>query len=167
MSEHSGTPSFGLGHRQDVHSSDEHGPNGVSGAGSHYTWSQYTTVSSPLIPSVTSPGPSVASTWAQGHGEPPEELSTEREEEEARTTDSLSPLGDALPHAEIHPHIAQMQTAMMGEPPLSSDEQEEMEHYYPPPERNLGLVGGNGPAPTTQGNIGDSISTEMAPPNGI
>ena len=51
-----------------------------------------------------------------------------------------------------------------------SEEEEDYEHpsmYPPPQERNRDLVTGNGPVPTTQVTIGDSIGGEINPPNGL
>ena len=55
-------------------------------------------------------------------------------------------------------------------PLTESEDGEDYEHSSmipPPPERNRDLVMGNGPTPTTQGNIGDSIGGEVNPPNGL
>ena len=59
----------------------------------------------------------------------------------------------------------------MNPPTRREAEDEEDEEQQSPqflsPENQWDMVMGNGPAPTDQGNIGDSIGTVLNPPNGI
>ena len=103
-----------------------------------------------------------ASQYADAH----ELLSSQ---ESSMLPSARSPVSIVLPLTSSEPSIIKGGSEHTNEGPTASGEYEDSEHssgYSPAPDRDLQYVTGNGPVPTTQGNIGEAIGGAPGTPNG-